>query len=160
MATDQFATAAAPVVEHPGARVLPGGSVHFSVWAPHARAVSVVGDFNEWRREAAPTPRPDGLWNCLVEGVAPGALYRYELQTADGWVSRVDPRARAVTHSMGDAIVHDAGFEWEGDLPVLHPWHTVIYEMHVGTVARQAEATERPRSMMRSGCSTTWCGSG
>ena len=47
--------------------------------------------------------------------------YRFELLTADGWVSRVDPRAREVTHSMGDGIMHDPVFDWNGDAPRAAP---------------------------------------
>jgi 1,4-alpha-glucan branching enzyme len=101
----------------------------------------VIGDFNEWQRGTTPmTPSSAGVWTATVPDARAGSLYRYELLTGDGWVSRLDPRAREVTHSMGNGIVHDPTFDWEGDTPVQHPRHTmVIYEMHVGTVARRAD---------------------
>jgi len=89
----------AAAVEARGAEPGPEG-VRFSVWAPHAQAVSVVGEFNGWTRDAHPmTPSPAGVWACDVPAARPGHAYRYELQTAGGWVSRVDPRAREVTQS-------------------------------------------------------------
>jgi 1,4-alpha-glucan branching enzyme len=58
----------------------------FAVWAPNARRVSVVGDFNAWDGRAHPMQaRPSaGLWEAFVPGVGPGALYKYELEDAHG----------------------------------------------------------------------------
>jgi 1,4-alpha-glucan branching enzyme len=128
-----------------GACVRGEEGVHFSVWAPHAQAVSVVGDFNGWGRDATPlAPSPAGVWSGVDGAARAGGHYRYELLTAEGWRSRIDPRAREVTHSMGDGIVHDpAAFDWDGDVPVVHPWHdVVIYEMHVGTVGRKPDSPQ------------------
>ena len=128
-----------------GACPRPGGGVEFSVWAPHAQAVSVVGDFNQWQREATPLEASaSGVWSGIDPAARTGGHYRYELLTADGWVSRIDPHAREVTHSMGDGVIHDPlAFDWGGDVPGVRPWHEmVIYEMHVGTVARKPDAPQ------------------
>ena len=71
----QGAIVDAPPVEAFGARLVPGQGVRFSVWAPHAQSVSVIGDFNGWRREAAPmTPSPGGVWMATVPDAGAGSL--------------------------------------------------------------------------------------
>ena len=54
---------------------------NFSVWAPNARAVSVVGDFNDWSASGAPLTciKDSGIWTGFVEGVGQGALYKYQI---------------------------------------------------------------------------------
>jgi len=69
----------------------------FSVWAPHAKAVRVVGDFNGWNGVAHAMRRLDdnGVWEIFLPGVEPGAAYKFEIQTPAGdWVQRADPMAR------------------------------------------------------------------
>ncbi len=60
--------------------------VHFSVWAPHASRVSVVGDFNAWdgRRNPMRKRVDSGLWEIFVPELGPGALYKYEILSASG----------------------------------------------------------------------------
>ncbi|GHC99177.1 1,4-alpha-glucan branching enzyme GlgB [Pseudorhodoferax aquiterrae] len=71
----------------------------FAVWAPNARRVSVVGDFNAWDGRAHPMrARPSaGLWEAFVPGVGPGALYKFELEDAQGQLLplKADPYALA-----------------------------------------------------------------
>ncbi|MCQ2484177.1 MAG: 1,4-alpha-glucan branching protein GlgB [Clostridia bacterium] len=61
-------------------------SVVFRVWAPHAGAVSVVGDFNEWNSDRTPMHKlSDGsIWECTVEGIKQFDTYKYCITTADG----------------------------------------------------------------------------
>jgi len=61
---------------------LDGRGAHFAVWAPNARAVAVIGEFNDWRAEAHPlAPRADGsgVWEGFVPGVARGQAYKYRI---------------------------------------------------------------------------------
>nr|WP_145549398.1 1,4-alpha-glucan branching protein GlgB [Variovorax boronicumulans] len=71
----------------------------FAVWAPNARRVSVVGDFNAWDGRVHPMrARPSaGLWEAFVPGVGPGALYKFELEDAQGQLLplKADPYALA-----------------------------------------------------------------
>lgn len=63
--------------------------VRFSVWAPHAQAVSVVGDFNNWDAKANPMEKIEagnGIWVAYVEGLQEGDLYKYSITAADGSV--------------------------------------------------------------------------
>ncbi len=129
----------------PGMGALPWpGGVTFRVWAPHARAVRVSGSFNDWQEPGIPLaadPGGSGTWSADVPGVGVGDEYRYRLDTPAGILSRIDPYARLVTGSTGNAVVYDpAAFDW-GDRPFDGPdWNeTVIYEMHVGTFAGKAD---------------------
>src|SRR6188768_3594590 len=80
-----------------GAHLDEEGSVtgtRFAVWAPNARAVSVVGDFNAWNGAAHPMQRIDGsgVWQLFIPNIAPGALYKYEIRTIhDHSVLKSDP---------------------------------------------------------------------
>jgi len=70
---------------------------HFAVWAPNARAISVVGDWNGWRRDVdVLQPRWDssGIWEADIAGVKRGQAYKYAITNAHGHVEdRADPFA-------------------------------------------------------------------
>jgi 1,4-alpha-glucan branching enzyme len=111
------------------------GGVAFRLWAPHADAVYVTGSFNNWSRDASPMAKENGgYWFADIPGVAIGSEYRYLIINGDLQLSRIDPYARQVTSSVGNAVVHDPQFDWSGDsfqLPLVN--EIVIYEMHLGT---------------------------
>jgi 1,4-alpha-glucan branching enzyme len=112
-----------------------GDGTAFRVWAPHARQVAVVGTFNDWdRRRHMMEPEDNGCWYAEVPEARPGHEYRYLLTTPAGELSRIDPYAREVTDSAGNGVIHDPGFDWEGDDFRISPRNElVIYELHVGT---------------------------
>lgn len=114
---------------------LSADGVIFRVWAPHAKQVSVVGPFNGWNGEAHPLESEDGgTWRGCVECASVGDHYKYQLTTERGVITRIDPHAREVTSSVGNAIIHDPSFDWGDDSFSLAPWsQLVIYELHVGT---------------------------
>ncbi|MGE3313714.1 MAG: alpha-amylase family glycosyl hydrolase [Planctomycetaceae bacterium] len=109
--------------------------VAFRVWAPHASKVSVIGEFNDWSVDATPmVSEENGNWYVDVEGARIGQEYRFSLTCGDKVLSRIDPYAREVTNSIGNGVIHDTEFDWEGDEFQLPPWNEiVIYELHVGT---------------------------
>jgi 1,4-alpha-glucan branching enzyme len=83
--------------------------VGFAVWAPHAQAVRVIGDFNSWDG-ARHSMRllGSGVWELFVPGVGVGTIYKYELLTPDGaWVKRADPMARRTEVPPATASVVD-----------------------------------------------------
>ena len=126
-----------PVFDGMGAIVGPDGC-GFRVWAPHASAVSVVGDFNAWAADADPLAgEGNGYWYGYVSGAGVGHAYRYSLTHGDETFTRVDPYALEVTNSVGNGVICDAdGFDWEGDQAHWPPHHElVIYELHIGTFA-------------------------
>ncbi|PQO46361.1 1,4-alpha-glucan branching protein [Blastopirellula marina] len=117
--------------------------VAFRLWAPHADAVSIVGSFNDWEPTAMPMKQEEaGNWYLDVAEAKIGDEYRYLLTCGDKEVSRMDPRAREVTNSVGNSVVHNPVFDWGDDNYQLPPWNElVIYEMHLGTFHRSEEDT-------------------
>src|SRR5262249_30801209 len=81
-----------------GARVRPNfGGTSFAVWAPNARGVRVIGDFNHWDGRAHPMRSlgGSGIWELLIPGVGSGAAYKFDVCGPDGnWHRKADPLAR------------------------------------------------------------------
>ncbi len=121
------------------------GGVAFRVWVPHAERVSVIGSFNVWDGGKNPLQAEEnGYWYADVAEAHVGDEYKFLLTTEKGELKRIDPYAREVTSSIGNAIVHDPGFDWQGDDFRLAPWNElVIYELHVGTFNDQDD-DDRP----------------
>jgi 1,4-alpha-glucan branching enzyme len=131
--------------EQLGAQPADGGT-RFGVWAPAARAVHVVGDFDGWAGEYELHPNgSSGIWSGWIDAVGVGASYRYRVTGADGRRSdKSDPIGSA--HHMPpsrDSLIADLAYEW-GDADWLAgrgPRHRLdapmsIYEMHVGSWGR------------------------
>jgi 1,4-alpha-glucan branching enzyme len=78
---------------HPEAN---GGGTRFTVWAPHARGVAVVGDFNDWDPHRHPLERlgDSGLWQAVAAGVGPGARYRVAVYPRARGAGTGEPLAR------------------------------------------------------------------
>ncbi len=118
--------------------------VAFAVWAPSARAVRVVGDFNEWTgtEHAMRSIGASGVWELYVPGVGPGALYRYEILSRHGdWITKADPMAKATEGLPGMAsVVEESTYTW-GDqkwMEARASWQSPeepmsIYEVHLGS---------------------------
>ena len=142
-----------------GAHVVPaagGGGTRFAVWAPNARAISVIGDFNGWNRAAHPlASRGDssGIWEAAVPQAAPGALYKYHVVSEHGGhaLDKCDPYAfRAEAPPRTASVVWDLAYEWH-DAEWLRrrpaanalgsPWS--IYELHLGSWRRVPEQHNR-----------------
>ena len=140
---------------HP-ARGAGASATRFAVWAPNASAVSVVGDFNHWRRgQARLRPREDssGIWEGVLEGVGPGALYKYHVVAREGGraVDKSDPYAfRTELPPRTASVVWDLAYSWQ-DAPWMQrraranalasPW--CIYELHLGSWRRVPEEDNR-----------------
>jgi 1,4-alpha-glucan branching enzyme len=123
-----------------GATPHPGG-VGFRVWALHAQRVSVIGSFNDWDgAKHLMQAEENGNWYADVPEAKIGDPYKFQLTTEQGEFKRIDPYAREVTGSTGDAVVHDPSFAWGEDKFRLAPWNElVIYELHVGTFNDQED---------------------
>jgi 1,4-alpha-glucan branching enzyme len=120
----------------------------FSVWAPNALEVSVVGDFNGWDRKAhrlAARWDKSGIWEGFVPGIGPGALYKYSIRPKSGPIAeKGDPFAfRWEEPPRTASMVWDLKFGWEdtewmesrGKANALSsPWS--IYEVHLGSWRR------------------------
>lgn len=127
-----------------------------ALWAPHARAVSLVGDFNGWRADADPlAPRGDGsgIWDTFVAHVGPGAAYRFVVEPADGGASveKADPFAFAAerppgTASRVSALDHawgDADWMARRTAVAASAGPLAIYEVHLGSWRRVPEEGDR-----------------
>lgn len=130
------------VPERLGATLANDG-VEFAVWAPNADKVYVLGDFNDWSESANSLSQAEGgHWVGRVEGAQAGDEYLFLVVNGDQKLRRIDPYARAVTSSVGNAIIVDPAFDWEDDDFHLPAWNEiVIYEMHVGTLNRKDDGT-------------------
>ncbi|HTL42173.1 MAG TPA: 1,4-alpha-glucan branching protein GlgB [Pseudolysinimonas sp.] len=116
----------------------------FSVWAPHAQAVRVIGDFNSWdgTRHAMRRLDDNGVWELFIPGLHPGTTYKFELLTPAGeWVKRADPMAQFTQVPPETAsIVGQSSYEWtDGDWMAAraardpHNAPMSVYELHVGS---------------------------
>lgn len=108
------------------------GDTTFRVWAPNATSVTVAGSFNGWSGTATPLAlETGGTWSVDVPGDQRGETYKYVI---DGTLWKNDPRATAVTNSVGDSIITAPSvYSWSSF--TMPGWHElVIYEMHVGTL--------------------------
>ncbi|MGN6327172.1 1,4-alpha-glucan branching protein GlgB [Pseudolysinimonas sp.] len=116
----------------------------FSVWAPHAQAVRVVGDFNSWNGVQHAMRRLDdnGIWELFVPGLEPGTVYKFEILTPDGaWVTRADPMARFTeTPPLTGSKIEVSQFAWTDDAWMTqraahdpHQGPISVYEIHLGS---------------------------
>ncbi len=124
----------------------------FRVWAPKARAVSVIGSFNQWNREAAPMiPDENGIWTCFVPGPQRYDSYKFSIQTREGhWMDKADPFAfHAETRPANASKLYAlGGYSW-GDEAwqsycARHPYGSSplnIYEVHLGSWRRRGDGS-------------------
>lgn len=131
----------AHLIDHEGA-----SGVHFAVWAPNARRVSVVGDFNEWdgRRHTMRVRRDTGIWELFIPDIGAGRPYKYEIIGPDGvrlplkadpfaFKSELRPATASVTalppaHQWGDEAHRNF---WRNADPRREA--VSIYEVHAGS---------------------------
>ena len=134
----------AHLIEHEGV-----AGAHFAVWAPNARRVSVVGDFNHWdgRRHVMRKRGAGGVWEIFVPGLAEGALYKYEIIGKDGTVLplKADPLGFGAELRPGTASVIrvTSNFAWSDRQFVAQRAQRdprrvpmAIYEVHLGSWRR------------------------
>ncbi|MGI5861395.1 MAG: 1,4-alpha-glucan branching protein GlgB [Myxococcales bacterium] len=133
--------------------------VNFAVWAPSARRVSVVGDFNGWdgRRHPMRKHEQNGIWELFIPGLGIGQNYKYELLPNQGdiYLLKVDPVAFQVELPPKTAgrIYDLRGYEW-GDQEWMERrknWSYLdspisIYEVHLGSWRRVPEEGNRSLS--------------
>jgi len=129
--------------------------VSFAVWAPNAKRVSVVGEFNHWDGRLYPMRAmgASGIWELFIPDLRPGALYKYEIKTQDGSLRlKTDPYAFAMERPPGNASKvwetgkykwDDAGWMKERPLRDLRRSPMAVYEVHLGSWMRLAEEGNR-----------------
>jgi len=125
---------------------------HFAVWAPNAESVSVVGDWNGWKRDAHPlrARASSGIWEGFVPGAGRGAHYKYHVASRHGGyrVDKADPFAfMAETPPATASRIWSLEYEWDdeewmetrGDRVALGA-PISVYEVHIGSWRRGGEA--------------------
>ncbi|MBP7241191.1 MAG: 1,4-alpha-glucan branching protein GlgB [Amaricoccus sp.] len=132
-------------IRHEGA-----DGVHFAVWAPNARRVSVIGDFNAWdgRRHVMRLRRDTGIWEIFVPDIGAGATYKFELigPSGDRLPLKADPFARAseLRPKTASIVANWMDHDW-GDKAHRDFWSRAdarrqpitIYEVHAGSWRRR-----------------------
>ncbi|MGN0479967.1 MAG: 1,4-alpha-glucan branching protein GlgB [Lachnospiraceae bacterium] len=128
--------------------------VYFAVWAPNAREVFVVGDFNGWNAYGYDMHRVSdgGIYDLFVPGAKEGQVYKYLIVTAQGKaIYKADPYANAaqLRPETGSVITSLDGFEWtdsewiaakETEDHLKAPMS--IYEVHLGSWLKQVEDSD------------------
>ncbi|MGH9128285.1 MAG: 1,4-alpha-glucan branching protein GlgB, partial [Acidimicrobiales bacterium] len=127
----------------------------FAVWAPTARSVRVVGSFNGWdgRRHPMRSLGSSGVWEIFLPGVAPGALYKFEILSAEGHLLlKADPLAREAEAPPGTSSVVPglsthrwADGAWLAEREAATHWQRPmsVYEVHLGSWRRVPEDGDR-----------------
>ncbi|MCW2530404.1 MAG: glgB [Pseudonocardiales bacterium] len=116
----------------------------FAVWAPNARGVRIVGDFDYWSGRAFPMRSlgSSGVWELFVPGVGSGARYKFSILGVDSvWRDKADPMAFATEIPPATAsVVFTSTYEWQDSAWLTTrsatEWHAApmsIYEVHLGS---------------------------
>ncbi len=130
----------------------------FSVWAPRAIAVNLMGSFNGWEARRSPMfpIEGSGVWELFLPGVGPGALYKFEIRSQpstidDGWaVEKTDPMGRKMeVRPRSASVVPPAGeFHWSDkgwldgrSRTALAGRPISIYEVHLGSWRRNDDGS-------------------
>ena len=127
---------------------------YFSVWAPNAQYVSVIGNFNYWDKGThALNPRWDssGIWEGFIPNVGDGETYKYFIKSSSGEeLEKSDPFAlRWEEPPRTASIVADTYYEWKDTkwMKERHQHNSLdrpfsVYEVHLGSWARSPESPE------------------
>ena len=116
----------------------------FSVWAPNAQAVSLIGDHNFWDRNSHQMHRigSSGIWEIFVADISAGTKYKFAVCGIDGrWVDHADPMARATEiPPLTASIVEESKYlwkdtEWIEQRSQFQSWRSAVsvYEVHLGS---------------------------
>ena len=132
--------------------------VYFALWAPNAKHVSVIGNFNQWERQSHPMKaRNDdsGIWEAFIPEASKGSLYKYFIQSNNGYeVEKGDPYAFMwETPPNTASVVWDLENTWndskwmeERKKKTGEPQPVSVYELHVGSWKRVPEEDMRSLS--------------
>ena len=130
---------------------------YFAVWAPHARAVSVVGDFNMWDARLHPmrTLEVSGVYEVFIPGVEPWAVYKYQILTRTNEIlMKSDPYANCAELRPNNAsvVAELSEFQWtdkkwmnarrKKNREVIRKEPMTIYEVHPGSWRKKDDGTE------------------
>ena len=116
----------------------------FSVWAPNAQAVSLIGDHNYWDRSSHQMHRigSSGIWEIFVADICAGTKYKFAICGVDGrWVDHADPMARATEiPPLTASVVEESQYQWNDGSWIeqrsqFQSWRSAVsvYEVHLGS---------------------------
>ena len=129
--------------------------VQFAVWAPNAKLVSVIGDFNHWNPSAdVMHPSSAGVWEAFVPDIGPGAVYKYHVESRDrpyvvdkadpyGFAAEIRPRTASRVWDLQDYSWLDDS--WMANRVKNNSLNSPIsiYEVHLGSWKRVPEEGNR-----------------
>ena len=130
--------------------------VYFAVWAPNAKSVSVIGEFNNWDPAVHVMERtePLGIYTCFIEGIEEGALYKYSIETQYGQqLSKADPFASYAEKRPGTAsrVFDISKIQWTDKtwIEQRKKWDykespMSVYEVHIGSWKKHETDEEDP----------------
>jgi 1,4-alpha-glucan branching enzyme len=116
----------------------------FSVWAPNAQAVSLIGDHNYWDRNSHQMHRigSSGIWEIFIADISAGTRYKFAICGIDGrWVDHADPMARATEiPPLTASVVEESTYLWNDQAWIdqrseFQSWRSAVsvYEVHLGS---------------------------
>ena len=132
--------------------------VHFAVWAPNARRVSVIGNFNRWdgRHHPMQNRGASGLWELFIPGLQQGDIYKFEVKGHQGYLmQKSDPYAFAaeLRPRTASVIWEHSTYRWKDDAWLRKrdetSWHHApisVYEVHLSSWRRVPEEDNRSLS--------------
>lgn len=123
----------------------------FRVWAPNARSVSVVGDFNQWDGRVHPMRSlgASGIWELFLPGIGEGTVYKFQIRSRDGklfdkadpfqFQGELRPNSASIVNYLNHHQWQDA--QWEKQKREIAPYDRplAIYEVHLGSWRRDPE---------------------
>ena len=124
---------------------------YFAVWAPHARRVSVVGDFNMWDGALNPMQmmQTSGIYELFIPDVAPGAVYKYQILTRDGEILyKADPYGNQcqVRPDNANVVADLTGYKWK-DTPQTASFGLLSHTDWIENRKQQTRETELKKPM-------------
>lgn len=131
-------------IKHDGKR-----GIRFAVWAPNAKKVSVVGDFNRWNGHKMDKLGNSGIWVCFIEGLIDKVAYKYKILTEEGqykyksdpfaFYSELRPHTASIVYNLNHYKWHDEKWlEHRKNINVFEQ-PINIYEMHLGSWKRKKD---------------------
>ncbi|HOJ63440.1 MAG TPA: 1,4-alpha-glucan branching protein GlgB [Spirochaetota bacterium] len=134
----------AHIIEHEGAK-----GVLYAVWAPNAKRVSVIGNFNRWdgRRNMMRNRGSSGIWELFIPGHTEGEIYKFEIKTQDDRIlekadpyafkAELRPKTASIVHEIGKYKWNDSEYMKKRDSKNHLEEPISIYEVHLGSWRRK-----------------------
>ncbi|NLZ45125.1 MAG: 1,4-alpha-glucan branching enzyme, partial [Clostridiales bacterium] len=123
----------------------------FRVWAPNAKSVSVVGDFNSWDKESDPMSmiNNSGVWEAFIPNIKENTIYKYSVECSDGQIKmKADPYGIYMEEapSTGTKILSEDDFKWtdqtwENEKTGFYDKPVNIYEVHINSWKKNEDGT-------------------